>query len=223
MFRLEFQCKWFLHNLFIDEQVGTLIFLTPTYSTSKCLTLDILWIELAHSLVIELQPLALGSLNITVVVTEFSRTDMHYNSSQFIVVFLLRLCLSLLLIDGVVVEVELQRELPSSVNLLIFHFVVVEADSLEVQDEVVRELADETPLGCVCLLLAVIALVVRYHFSRYELLEAVVDVLLAFDFQRQTEEILIPLNNVFTGATNKLVTVLTAVNALSNVLERCHF
>ena len=144
------------------------------------LCLDILWIELSNSLIVELQPLLRRRLDEAEVVAVLSRADMH-NDSLELVLELLAVFHLFLLLDSVVVDVELVGELPAGVDLLVLELVVVEADALQVHDEVVGQLAQQASLGDIAFFAAAVALVVRYRLPADELPEALVYVLEALD------------------------------------------
>jgi hypothetical protein len=65
-----------------------------------------------------------------------------------------------LFVSGVVINVEVEGEFKSRVDLFVFKFFVVEANPLEMNDEVVGYLLDEAALGDICFLLTRIALIV---------------------------------------------------------------
>lgn len=64
------------------------------------------------------------------------RANVHNDSSELILV-VLAIGFMLLFIHCVVVNIQLIRELPSRVYFLVLKFVIVEADSLEMDDKVV--------------------------------------------------------------------------------------
>ena len=111
------------------------------------------------------------------------------------------------------------RELPPRIDLLILELVVVEADALQVQNEVVGKAGDEAAFGRITLLVAVVALVVRYNFASDELLEAVLDGLLALDLQGKTEEVFMALDDVLAGTADELIAVASAIDVVCQVTE----
>ena len=111
------------------------------------------------------------------------------------------------------------RELPPRIDLLILELIVVEADALQVQNEVVGETGDEAAFGRITLLVAVVALVVRDNFASDELLEAVLDGLLALDLQGKTEEVFMALNDVLAGTADELIAVASAIDVVCQMAE----
>jgi hypothetical protein len=124
-----------LDFLLIEQQIGTLIF-PPPVLTTKALALNILRIELLDPLIIELEPLGIA-LNKAEVVAILSRTNMHDYSLE-LVFEVVGVGHAVLFLGCVVVHVQLVRELPARVYFLVGECVVVEADALEVDDQVVR-------------------------------------------------------------------------------------
>lgn len=55
LFSIELKMKWCLVDLLVDQQISTLTFSPPVFS-SKAVGLDIMGIEFSHTLVVELNP-----------------------------------------------------------------------------------------------------------------------------------------------------------------------
>lgn len=55
LFSIELKMKWCLVDLLVDQQIGTLAFSPPVFS-SEAVDLDIMWVEFSYTLIIELNP-----------------------------------------------------------------------------------------------------------------------------------------------------------------------
>lgn len=150
---------------------------------TETLRFDVLGIELPNPFIIEFEPLLRRCLYETEVMSILSRTNMD-NYSLELVLKLLTVLLFLLLLHSIVVNIEVMREFPSTIHLLIFKLVVVEADALQMHNKVVGKLAEQTALRDIALLSTGVTFVVCNGLPADELAETTIDVLVALHFQR---------------------------------------
>ena len=125
------------------------------------------------------------------------------------------------LINSVVIHIEVIRELPTRVDFLVLEFVIVETDSLEVDNEVVGEIREEGALDGICFLFARVAHVVRDDFSLDELLEGLVVVLESFDVEGYVEVVFLALLDVLAVGADELVAAGATVDGLQHLFEWC--
>lgn len=127
-------------DFFINQEISTLTFPSPMF-TSKTIDFDIMRVELPHSLVIELDPFCIGFFYITEIVPKLCTTIVQNDTLQdeFVVI---GVSLAFLLVYRVVIDVKILGEFQPRIELLVLEFIVVEADSLEVNDEVVWYFGD---------------------------------------------------------------------------------
>lgn len=90
---------------------------------------------------------------------EFSRSIMKNYSLQDVLIVR---CLpdSFLEIERIRINIQVIRKFPSGVYLLILEFVVIEAHSLEMDNEKVGDLSQQSALGYISLLFTCVALVI---------------------------------------------------------------
>ena len=138
---------------------------------------------------------------------------MQHHSFQIIVVLVL-VCFALLLVQRVVVDVELVGELPPTVDFFILELVVVEAHSLQVDDEVVRYLCQHRALHHVALLPTSVALVIRYHLTIYVLAEGLLNRPVTFDLKRKRVEVFQALIDALAVRTDGLLAGLAPEHVL---------
>jgi hypothetical protein len=154
----EFEMQGVFFDLLIDEEISALAFSAPVLS-SKAVILDIMGIELSDPFVVELNPPGVSLFDVAEVVAELCAAVVQDNSpeSERVVI---GVALSLLRVQRVVVYIKGVGELPAGVDLFVLELVVVEAHALQVDDEVVGHLRQQTAFGHVRLLLAGVALIV---------------------------------------------------------------
>ena len=106
---------------------------------------------------------------------------MHDDAFQLRLEFITVLNL-LLLLNGIVVDIQVMWELPPAIDLFVLELVIVEADSLQVHNEVVGELTQQAAFGDIAFIPTSITLVVCYGLATDKLAEAAIDVLEALHF-----------------------------------------
>lgn len=148
--------------------------------TTEALRLNVLIVEPAHLTIVEFEPLLMLGFDEGVIMTCFSCTVMHYNSGKFVLV----------LVDGSVLlfrlsyirgKIDLHREFESSIDLFVDEGIHIEHDTLEVDDDEVRAVADESSFGHICLFITELAVVVINSLPLTDLLQRVREGLGVFD------------------------------------------
>jgi len=91
--------------------------------------LDVVRVELSDSFVIELNPFIFWLLDVTEIVTELCRPVVQIDALKDELI-ILWISLSFLFVDSVIIDVEFKREFKSWVDLFVFKFFIVEANSL---------------------------------------------------------------------------------------------
>ena len=140
---------------------------------------------------------------------------MQHHSFQLKVV-LMSVFLVLLLVQGIVVDVEIVRELPATVDFFILELVIVEAHPLQVDNKIVGHLCQHRALHHVALLTTGVALVVRYNLTIYVLAEGLLDRPVPFDLKRKRVEVFQALINALAVGTDGLLAGLAPEHVLQN-------
>ena len=92
--------------------------------------------------------------------------------------------LPFLFVKSIVIDVQVVREFKSRVYLLILEFIVVEANTLEVDNEVVRYLCQQTTFSHICFFLAGVTLIVWDNLTLDQFFKRLVNTFETFDLQR---------------------------------------
>lgn len=160
---IKLKSYWCFLNFLINKQVSTLTFSSPVFTT-KTIYFNIMRIKLSDSFIIELNPSILALLNIAEIVTKLSTSIMQNNTlkSKLIVT---GISLTILFIKSIVINIQVVREFKSRIDLFILEFIIVEANTLEMNDKVIWYFCQQTTFSHICLLLASIALIIRNNFS----------------------------------------------------------
>ena len=150
---------------------STIVSLTLIRDASEGLVLEVLYIEFLHLRIVELEPLFVVAfsfhIDIGEIMPEFRCSDMDHNSHKLV------MCVDVLQPwHHIAIQLQVNWEFQPRINFFILQCVQVENDSLEVQNQHVREGRQKLPLCELHLLLAVIALVIRDDLARNKLLEA---------------------------------------------------
>ena len=127
--------------------------------TTKAINLNIMRIKLSNSLIVEFYPSVFALLDIAEIMTELSTSIMQNNTLEGKLI-IVSITLPFLFVKSIVIDVQVVREFKSRVYLLILEFIVVEANTLEVDNEVVRYLCQQTTFSHICFFLAGVTLIV---------------------------------------------------------------
>jgi hypothetical protein len=152
--------------------------------------------------------------------TILCRTNMNNNSFKFVLIMFWIGQISLF-VNCVVVDIQIIREFPSRVDFLVLEFVIVETDSLKMNDKIVWQFREQWPFCNFWVLLTETAHEVGNHFSLNIFLERLVVVFKSFDFQWDVVIMLFAFLDILTAGTNKLTAIHSSIYWLKNLFKRC--
>lgn len=115
------------------------------------------------------------------------------------------------------------REFPSWVYFFIFKSIIIEAHSLQMNDEIVWSFLKEIAFDNIAFCVATITLVIRDCLTLNILFERFIDVFEAFNFNWKRIEVLRSLFDSSASRASHLTAVFTSKNIFKNVLERSIF
>lgn len=166
---------------FINKKIGILTLSSPMLS-SEAISLDIMWIKLSYSFIIELNPTIIRFFYVTKVMTKVCRSIMKYNSLENIVIFWRRPD-TFLMINCVWVDIEFLGELKSSVQFFIFKFIVVKLHSFQMDNEIVWNFCQKCTFCYIRFLFTSITLIVWNYFSINKFFQGLLDTFNSFDLK----------------------------------------
>ena len=190
--------------------------------SSVAISLNVAWIKLSHSFIVKFKPFSIAFLDVAKIMTELSSSIMKDNSFQSKFIFLSILSVQLF-IECVVIYVKLHWEFPAGVYLFILKLIVVKANSLKVDHEVVRKFSQNAGTSNISLFAAGVTLIIGNNFTLNKLFKGTMNILVPFYLQRKRIEALITLINSLTISTDSLSTGLSSKIILNNVRERRSF
>jgi hypothetical protein len=109
---------------------------TPSCSASEGFILKIIGVEVSDTIIIKFKPLVSLVSNITKVMSILCKTDVNHHSFESVLILFRVVSVNAFhLLESVLIQIQIMGELPSSVYLLVLKFIVIKANTLQMQNQ----------------------------------------------------------------------------------------